>query len=232
MGTAYQIGALISKEEAGRRRSIICFYVFDSFLEVRGGLFHIGGAMPLPFSRRHIGPSASESDAMLRALGCASLDALIDEVVPAGIRLSKPMTLPEALSEEQALVRLRDILSQNQVLRSFIGMGYHDTFTPSVILRNVLENPGWYTAYTPYQAEIAQGRLEALLNFQTMICSLTALDVANASLLDEGTAVAEALALSIAWRCEAGVRQRYVSSPNHRSGAHEDGSAGYRSDGC
>ncbi len=169
--------------------------------------------MPIPFSRRHIGPSAADLDAMLHTLGCASLDSLMDEVVPEGIRLTSPLALPPALSEEQALAKLREMMGGNRVLRSFIGMGYHDTFTPPVILRNVLENPGWYTAYTPYQAEIAQGRLEALLNFQTMICSLTALDVANASLLDEGTAVAEALALAIAQHGAA--RRVFISDMCH-----------------
>ena len=154
--------------------------------------------MPVPFSRRHIGPSSVEQAEMLQVLGCDSLDQLIDQVVPAGIRLKQPMKLPAALSEEAALMQLAGVLGQNQVFRSFIGMGYHDTFTPPVIQRNILENPGWYTAYTPYQAEISQGRLEALINYQTMICDLTALDVSNASLLDEGTAAAEALAMAVA----------------------------------
>ena len=150
------------------------------------------------FSRRHIGPSVAETVQMLQSLGCASLDALMDQVVPEGIRLRTPLNLAEPLTEEQALASLKEIMGRNQVLRSFIGMGYHDTFTPPVIQRNILENPGWYTAYTPYQAEIAQGRLEALINYQTMICDLTGLDVANASLLDEGTAMAEAIALAVA----------------------------------
>ena len=135
---------------------------------------------------------------MLQALGCGSMDELIDKVVPEGIRSREALDLAPPLTEEQALGELKAMLSRNKVLRSFIGMGYHDTFTPPVIQRNILENPGWYTAYTPYQAEIAQGRLEALINYQTMICDLTGLDVANASLLDEGTAVAEALALAVA----------------------------------
>ena len=150
------------------------------------------------FSRRHIGPSEAETQQMLHQLGCVSLDELMDHVVPEGIRLREPLDLAEALTEEQALASLKEMVSKNRVMRSFIGMGYHDTFTPPVIQRNILENPGWYTAYTPYQAEIAQGRLEALINFQTMICDLTGLDVANASLLDEGTAVAEAIALAVA----------------------------------
>ncbi|OYW72505.1 MAG: glycine dehydrogenase (aminomethyl-transferring) [Verrucomicrobia bacterium 12-59-8] len=154
--------------------------------------------MPTNFSRRHIGPSAAEAESMLQTLGFNTLDALIDQVVPEGIRVREPLNLAPPLSEEMALRRMRQIMGLNKVMRSFIGLGYHDTFTPPVIQRNILENPGWYTAYTPYQAEIAQGRLEALINFQTMIRDLTALDVANASLLDEGTACAEALGLAVA----------------------------------
>jgi glycine dehydrogenase len=150
------------------------------------------------FAPRHIGPSDAEKSAMLAALGVKDLEALIDQVVPENIRQRGSLSLPAALTEEQALRRLRQLMDRNKVLRSFIGLGYHDTFTPPVIQRNILENPGWYTAYTPYQPEISQGRLEALLNFQTMICDLTGLDVAGASLLDEGTAAAEALALALA----------------------------------
>jgi glycine dehydrogenase len=147
------------------------------------------------FPSRHIGPSADERDSMLAAIGAASLDALMDEAIPASIRLTSPLNLPPPESEHQYLRRLGHLAHQNQVLRSYIGLGYHDTFTPSVILRMVMENPGWYTPYTPYQAEIAQGRLESLLNFQTMVADLTAMEVANASLLDEATAAAEAMAL-------------------------------------
>src|SRR5262245_55036520 len=147
------------------------------------------------FPSRHIGPSTDERDAMLAAIGAPSLDALIDEAIPASIRLTTPLNLPPPESEHQYLRRLGQLAHQNQVFRSYIGLGYHDTFTPSVILRMVMENPGWYTPYTPYQAEIAQGRLESLLNFQTMVADLTALEVANASLLDEATAAAEAMAL-------------------------------------
>jgi glycine dehydrogenase len=153
--------------------------------------------MATPFARRHIGPSAADTEKMLAYLGCTSLDKLVDEVVPEGIRLPREMALPRALNEETALRKLRGTLSQNQLLRSFIGLGYYDTFTPPVIQRNILENPGWYTAYTPYQAEISQGRLEALINYQTMVTDLTGMDVANASLLDEGTAAAEAFALAL-----------------------------------
>ena len=133
---------------------------------------------------------------MLTTLGYDSLDAFIDAVVPADIRLREPLRVPAARTEQEVLEELRQLAAQNQVFRSYLGMGYHDCFTPAVIQRNVLENPGWYTAYTPYQAEIAQGRLEALLNFQTMVSDLTGLEVANASLLDEGTAAAEAMHLT------------------------------------
>src|SRR6267142_25782 len=148
------------------------------------------------FQERHIGPSPEDQAAMLGTLGYDSLDAFIDAVVPADIRLRAPLRIPEARSEQEALETLRQLAAQNQVFRSYLGMGYHDCFTPTVIQRNVLENPGWYTAYTPYQAEIAQGRLEALLNFQTMVSDLTGLEIANASLLDEGTAAAEAMHLT------------------------------------
>ena len=150
---------------------------------------------------------------MLQTLGFKTLDELIDQVVPEGIRVREPLNLPPPLSEEQALCRMRQIMGLNKVMRSFIGLGFHDTFTPPVIQRNILENPGWYTAYTPYQAEIAQGRLEALINFQTMIRDLTALDVANASLLDEGTACAEALGLAVAQ--VAGASRVFVSDQCH-----------------
>jgi glycine dehydrogenase len=145
------------------------------------------------FGPRHIGPDEAERTQMLERLGLPSLDALIEETVPAGIRLRRPLDLPPARREHELLEDLRAIAAQNQVFRSFIGMGYHDCLVPTVIQRNVLENPGWYTAYTPYQAEIAQGRLEALINFQTMVADLTGLPLAGASLLDEATAAAEAM---------------------------------------
>ena len=151
----------------------------------------------LGFTARHLGPVGTEREEMLAATGFSSLEALVDAAVPAGIRLPDALELPEALTEHRALARLKEIMGKNQVLKSFIGQGYHGTHTPGVIQRNILENPGWYTAYTPYQAEIAQGRLEALLNFQTMITDLTGLDVSNASLLDEGTAAAEAMSLAL-----------------------------------
>jgi glycine dehydrogenase len=147
------------------------------------------------FARRHIGPNQEARSAMLAEIGFENLDALIDATVPKNIRLDQPLDLPHPASEWDALAELRALAKKNIVARSFIGAGYSDTITPPVIQRNILENPGWYTAYTPYQAEIAQGRLEALLNFQTMITDLTALDIANASLLDEATAAAEAMTL-------------------------------------
>ncbi len=145
------------------------------------------------FERRHIGPQASDTTEMLKALGVNSLDELIEQTVPAVIRLKKPLDLPAALSEFEYLQELKTVALKNRVMRNYIGMGYYGTITPAVIARNVFQNPGWYTQYTPYQAEIAQGRLESLLNFQTMVSDLTGLPIANASLLDEGTAAAEAM---------------------------------------
>src|SRR5690349_14515447 len=157
------------------------------------------------FSRRHIGPNEAETTEMLEAVGFDNLDALIDATVPKNIRLDRELSLPKAKSEAEALAELRDISRKNKIAKSFVGAGYSDCITPPVIQRNVLENPGWYTAYTPYQAELAQGRLEALLNFQTMITDLTKLDIANASMLDEATSAAEAMAL-----CHASVPNRKV----------------------
>ncbi len=150
---------------------------------------------PGSFQSRHIGPDARQRAEMLRAIGVASLDALIDQTIPPGIRRVRPLDLPEGESEYEYLRRLKGIAVRNTVARSYIGQGYYGCVTPSVILRNVFENPGWYTPYTPYQAEIAQGRLESLLNFQTVVRDLTAMDIATASLLDEGTAAAEAMAM-------------------------------------
>jgi glycine dehydrogenase len=147
------------------------------------------------FQSRHIGPDAAERDSMLKTVGAPSLDALMDEAIPARIRLTKPLDVGDGISEYEYLRGLREVAAKNQVFKSYIGLGYYDCFTPSVILRNVLENPGWYTPYTPYQAEVAQGRLESLLNFQTMVRDLTGMEVANASLLDEGTAAAEAMTM-------------------------------------
>ena len=147
------------------------------------------------FVARHNGPNKQDQQKMLDVIKAASLDALIDETVPAQIRVEKPMALAEAMSEADMLGAMREFADKNQVKRTFIGQGYYNTFTPNVILRNVLENPGWYTAYTPYQPEISQGRLESLLNFQQMVMDLTGMDIANASLLDEATAAAEAMTL-------------------------------------
>ncbi|MBD2515358.1 aminomethyl-transferring glycine dehydrogenase [Nostoc sp. FACHB-973] len=158
------------------------------------------------FAPRHIGPNSDDIEQMLGVLGFSSLDALIDQTVPQAIRLKQPLKLPEAESEYAALALLKKVAGKNQVFRSYIGMGYYESITPPVIGRNILENPGWYTAYTPYQPEIAQGRLEALLNFQTLIIDLTGLEIANASLLDEATAAAEAMSLS------------YGVSKNHANG--------------
>ena len=155
------------------------------------------------FARRHIGPNEVETEEMLGTVGYQNLAALIDATVPKNIRLDRPLNLPEAKSESEALAELRAISKKNKIAKSFIGAGYSDSITPPVIQRNILENPGWYTAYTPYQAELAQGRLEALLNFQTMIVDLTQLDIANASMLDEATAAAEAMTL-----CHAAVPDR------------------------
>jgi glycine dehydrogenase len=147
------------------------------------------------FIRRHIGPDPAEETAMLAELGLDSIDDLLDKVVPESIRRRKPLAVKASLSERQVLLRLYEISIRNQLYKSFIGMGYYGTQTPTVIERNLLRNPAWYTSYTPYQAEISQGRLEALLNFQTMVTDLTGMELANASVLDEATAAAEAMAM-------------------------------------
>src|ERR1700722_7788536 len=148
------------------------------------------------FVGRHIGPSETELASMLQAIGAATLDDVAGKTIPAAIRSNTGLDLPPPIDEAATITELRALAAQNAPLKSLIGMGYHGTVTPPVILRNVLENPGWYTAYTPYQAEIAQGRLEALLNFQTVVCELTGMPIANASLLDEATAAAEAMAMA------------------------------------
>src|SRR6185437_11420723 len=150
----------------------------------------------LPFSSRHIGPSPDDQSAMLNVVGAASLDELLAQTLPADIRQRAPLDLPAALTETEALAKAREFASRNTPMISLIGQGYYGTILPPVIQRNILENPAWYTAYTPYQPEISQGRLEALLNFQTMVADLTGLEVANASLLDEATAAAEAMAMA------------------------------------
>lgn len=147
------------------------------------------------FIPRHIGPDDQERKEMLQAIGHENLDTLINEVIPQSIRLENPLKLEKGIDEASLFAHLRNIGSKNQVFRSFIGLGYYPCITPAVIRRNVFENPGWYTQYTPYQSEIAQGRLEALLNFQTTVSDLTGLEIANASLLDEGTAAAEAMTM-------------------------------------
>ncbi|HKJ43297.1 MAG TPA: hypothetical protein VKA27_14465, partial [Sunxiuqinia sp.] len=147
------------------------------------------------FVARHIGPRDHEIKQMLEEIGVSSMEELIEQTVPANIRLEKPLQLADGLTERKYYRRIHDLAKKNKVFNTYIGMGYYDTITPAVVLRNVLENPVWYTSYTPYQAEISQGRLEALLNFQTMVCELTAMELANASLLDEATAAAEAMML-------------------------------------
>ena len=155
------------------------------------------------FVTRHIGPREKDIQEMLAIIGVASLDELIDQTVPSNIRLEKPLNLPNGLTEREYYRRILHLASKNKVFNTYIGMGWYDTITPAVILRNILENPAWYTSYTPYQAEISQGRLEAMLNFQTMVCEMTAMPLANASLLDEATAAAEALHMMFALRSRA-----------------------------
>src|SRR5688500_9150881 len=178
---------------------------------------HVEAAIPPAdaFVCRHVGPDENEVAEMLKTLGFQSLDALIDATIPQKIRLRGGLDLPKGMTEPEVLSYLRSMASKNQVFRSFIGMGYSDCITPPVIQRNILENPGWYTAYTPYQAEIAQGRLEALLNFQTMVIDLTGLEIANASLLDEGTAAAEAMAMTYGTVGKAGKEVFFVSALCH-----------------
>src|SRR6478752_3070864 len=166
------------------------------------------------FARRHIGPSPRDVAAMLETVGARSVGELMNETLPSSIRQKMPLDLGAALSETEALAHMGELAAQNQVLTSLIGQGYSGTILPAVIQRNVLENPAWYTAYTPYQPEISQGRLEALFNFQTMICDLTGLDVANASLLDEATAAAEAMALAER-AAQAKTRSFFVDSEVH-----------------
>ena len=158
------------------------------------------------FKQRHIGPNESEKRQMIDTIGVASIEELIEQTVPEKIRLAKDLKIKEAMSENDFLAHMSELSKQNKVYKSFIGLGYHETITPSVILRNVLENPGWYTAYTPYQAEISQGRLEALMNFQTMVLDLTGMEIANASLLDEATAAAEAMLMFYNGRSRADVK--------------------------
>ncbi len=170
---------------------------------------------PDRFHQRHVGPSSNDIETMLAAVGASSLDALVSETVPESIRLHRALNLPPAKSEHELLAYAHKLSKKNRVMRSLIGTGYSDCITPPVILRNVLQNPGWYTQYTPYQAEIAQGRLEALLNFQTMVEDLTGLEIANASLLDEGTAAAEAMHLAYEFKGHDHANVFFVSSACH-----------------
>ena len=197
-------------EKMWDRGGLMCQYYFLNLLPLKGTIYAFNLLTNTPrlqlnmaeilqhpdiFASRHIGPSQAEWKEMLERVGVGSLEELMNATVPASIRLEKPMAPLSALTEYELLKELKNIASQNQLFKSYIGLGYADTITPSVILRNIFENPGWYTQYTPYQAEISQGRLEALLNFQTMIADLTGLPLANASLLDEGTAAAEAMSM-------------------------------------
>ena len=183
---------------------------------------HIEAAIPPAesFVPRHVGPDERDVAEMLKTLGFESLDALIDATIPGKIRFRGGLDLPTGMTELEVLADFRSLAAKNQVFRSFIGMGYSDCVTPPVIQRNIIENPGWYTAYTPYQAEIAQGRLEALLNFQTMVIDLTGVEIANASLLDEATAAAEAMTMSYGSRASRARKSswslRSMSSADYR----------------
>ena len=168
------------------------------------------------FIKRHNGPTASDAEKMLKVIGVKSQEQLVDEIIAPEIRLTKPLNIGEGMNEYEVIQHLKAIGAKNKQFRSYIGLGYYNTITPGVIMRNILENPGWYTSYTPYQAEISQGRLEALLNFQTVISDLTAMPLANASLLDEGTAAAEAMLMF--WhsrsraQVKAGVKKFFVAN--------------------
>ncbi|MFM7667445.1 MAG: glycine dehydrogenase, partial [Bacteroidota bacterium] len=160
-----------------------------------------------PFSKRHIGPNSADKNEMLAVAGVSTINELIDRTIPSAIKLNRELNIDDALSEYDYLNHIQALGNKNQVFKSFIGLGYNETIVPPVILRNVLENPGWYTAYTPYQAEIAQGRLEALLNFQTMVIDLTGMEIANASLLDEATAASEAMIMFYNSRSRADIKE-------------------------
>ena len=168
-----------------------------------------------PFAKRHLGPRLEEIELMLKTVGYGSIDELITDVVPKQIQDTRPLKLDQAWTESEVLDKLKEIASKNDIYQSFIGMGYYNCIIPLVIQRNILENPSWYTAYTPYQAEIAQGRLEALLNFQTMVADLTGLPIANASLLDEGTAAAEAMTMCLSVGPSDSERFFFVSETCH-----------------
>ena len=158
------------------------------------------------FALRHIGPRKEDLQKMLDTVGAQSMEELINQTIPNDIRLEKDLTLDMAMSEQQYLEHIGELATKNQVFKTYMGLGYHQAITPPVIQRNILENPGWYTAYTPYQAEIAQGRLEALLNFQTFVTELTGMEMANASLLDESTAAAESMLMFFHMRSRAQVK--------------------------
>src|ERR1700675_3555374 len=183
---------------------------------------HVEAAIPPAesFVPRHVGPDERDVAEMLKTLGFPSLDALIDATIPRNIRLRDGLALPPGMTELEVLTYFRSLAAKNQVFRTFIGMGYSDCVTPPVIQRNIIEDPGWYTAYTPYQAEIAQGRLEALLNFQTMVSDLAGLPIANASLLDEATSAAEAMAMSYALKGKPGKEVFLVASACHPQTIH------------
>ena len=186
------------------------------------------------FPRRHLGLNERETSEMLEVLGLESLDALVEAAIPESIRIRQPLDIPGGRSEHEALEELRGLAGRNRVCRSYLGQGYSGCLTPPVIQRNILENPGWYTAYTPYQAEIAQGRLEALVNFQTMVTDLTGLPIANASLLDEATAAAEAMNMA-RHLCRKSAREYlarfgHVPPADHRRGANPRGTAGRHGD--
>src|SRR3954463_1952009 len=178
---------------------------------------HVDAAIPPAesFVPRHVGPDERDVAEMVKTLGHANLEELIDATVPPKIRWRDGLNLPKGLTELEVLTYFRALAAKNQVFRSFIGMGYNDCVTPPVIQRNILENPGWYTAYTPYQAEVAQGRLEALLAFQTMVIDLTGLPIANASLLDEGTAAAEAMFFCAAMKGSEARNTFFVAADCH-----------------
>src|SRR5690554_8211973 len=164
--------------------------------------------MPLrDFPKRHIGPRDAEVESMLKVIGVSAIDELIDKTIPAQIRLKKPLDLAETKSEHWYLRELKKLSLKNKLYRSYIGMGYYNTIVPPAVQRNVLENPGWYTAYTPYQSEISQGRLETLLNFQTMVMDLTGMEMANASLLDETTAASEAMLMFYNSRLRSDIKE-------------------------
>ncbi|MBT6491711.1 MAG: glycine dehydrogenase (aminomethyl-transferring), partial [Deltaproteobacteria bacterium] len=154
-------------------------------------------AHPDVFVDRHLGPAQAEIETMLKTLGFSSLEEMVSKIVPENIRLKESLNIGAGLSEREVMARLRSMADKNKVMKSYIGLGYYDCVVPPVIQRNILENPGWYTQYTPYQAEIAQGRLEALFNFQTLVCELSGMEIANSSLLDESTAAAEAMTLCL-----------------------------------